>query len=255
MNRNRENKSEFLSGLKDGIPIALGYLSVSFSLGIMVLKCGLSIFQGALMSATNVTSAGQFAGLGIIAAGGALIEIVITQFIINLRYALMSLSLSQKLDDSVKLWQRFVIAFANTDEIFAVAMSHQKNVTFKYMLGLQSLPIAGWVAGTVLGGVACELMPDSVSRAMSVALYGMFIAIVVPVVKKERSVLFVVCMAVALSCAFYYVPAFKQISSGVSIIISTVVASAVGAVVFPVKESDEDALKMKDENAKDKVFN
>lgn len=232
-------RSEFTKGLKDGIPIALGYLSVSFSLGIMVLKCGLSVFQGALMSLTNVTSAGQFAGLKIIAASGAIIEMILTQFIINLRYALMSLSLSQKLSDEVTLWQRFVIAFANTDEIFAVAMSHTKNVTFRYMVGLQSLPIIGWVAGTILGGVACELMPASVSRAMSVALYGMFIAIVVPVVKKERPVLVVVCMAVLLSCILYYVPIFKNISAGVSIIISTIVASAAGAVMFPIKEENE----------------
>ena len=121
-------KSEFQKGLRDGVPIALGYLSVSFSVGIMAVSGGLSVFQGALMSLTNVTSAGQFAGIQIIAAGGTVLELILTQFVINLRYALMSLSLSQKLSEEMPLWQRMVVAFANTDEIFAVAMNHAKRV-------------------------------------------------------------------------------------------------------------------------------
>ena len=123
-------QKHFIEGLKDGIPIALGYLSVSFSIGIMALASGLNVFQGALMSLTNVTSAGQFAGIAVIASGGTLLELILTQFIINLRYALMSLSLSQKLPEKMPLWQRMVIAFANTDEIFAVAMNHAKSLTF-----------------------------------------------------------------------------------------------------------------------------
>ena len=234
--------TEFKNGLKDGIPIALGYLSVSFSLGIMVLAGGMSVFEGALMSLTNLTSAGQFAGIGIIAAGGTILEMILTQFIINLRYALMSLSLSQKLSDEMKLWQRFVIAFANTDEIFAVAMAHGKSLTFPYMLGLQLLPIAGWVTGTTLGGVAASLMPDSVSKAMGVALYGMFIAIVVPVARKEKAVLVVAAIAVIISCLLYYVPVLSFISSGIGIIISTVAAAVVGAVIFPVEVSTGDAV-------------
>lgn len=232
--------NEFKKGLKDGIPIALGYLSVSFSIGIMVLTGGLSVFQGALMSLTNVTSAGQFAGIRIIIAGGTLLEMIMTQFIINLRYALMSLSLSQKLSDKVTLWQRFVIAFANTDEIFAVAMSHTKSLTFPYMAGLQILPITGWVTGTVLGAVACNLMPSSLSTAMGVALYGMFIAIVVPVARKSKPVFAVALIAVAVSCILYYVPAFDGISDGIAIIISTIVAAGIGAALFPVEQSDTD---------------
>ena len=232
--------NEFKKGLKDGIPIALGYLSVSFSIGIMVLTGGLSVFQGALMSLTNVTSAGQFAGIRIIIAGGTLLEMIMTQFIINLRYALMSLSLSQKLSDKVTLWQRFVVAFANTDEIFAVAMSHTKSLTFPYMAGLQILPITGWVTGTVLGAVACNLMPSSLSTAMGVALYGMFIAIVVPVARKSRPVFVVALIAVAVSCILYYVPAFDGISDGIAIIISTIVAASIGAALFPVEQSDTD---------------
>lgn len=228
---------EFRNGLKDGIPIALGYFAVSFSLGITMVAAGISAFQGAVMSLSNVTSAGEFAGVRVIAAGGTLIEMALTQFIINLRYALMSMSLSQKLDGNMPFWQRFVIAFANTDEIFAVAMNHQKSLTLPYMFGLQSLPILGWTAGTFLGAVACDLMPRSVSVAMNVMLYGMFIAIVFPVAKKSRPALVVAVLAVFLSCLFRYVPFLQGVSEAISIIVCTTAAAALGAVLFPVREA------------------
>lgn len=233
-------KQEFRQGLRDGLPIALGYFSVSFSFGILALGGGLSIFQAALTSLTNVTSAGQFAGLQIIIAGGTLAEMVLTQLIINLRYALMSLSMSQKLDDKVTLWQRLVIAFANTDEIFAVAMGRQKSLTFPYMAGLQILPILGWTAGTAVGAAAGSILPDSVNSALSVALYGMFIAVVVPAAKKAGAVLITAAMALLMSCMLYYLSVFDGVSAGMSIIICTVAASAIGAVLFPVKEEEEE---------------
>lgn len=230
----------FTEGLKDGVPIALGYLSVSFSIGIMALASGLNVFQGAFMSLTNVTSAGQFAGIAVIASAGTLLELILTQVIINLRYALMSLSLSQKLPENMPIWKRMVIAFANTDEIFAVAMNHAKSLTFSYMVGLQSLPILGWTLGTVLGAVAGKVLPSAIGSALSVALYGMFIAVVVPVAVKIRSVLWVVVLAALFSCVIYYVPLFSVISTGISIIICTILASAIGALLFPVpQESNE----------------
>lgn len=218
------------------MPIALGYFSVSFSFGIMALKGGLSVLQAAVTSLTNMTSAGQFAGLQIIIAGGTLLEMAATQLIINLRYALMSLSLSQKLSGNVTLWQRFIIAFANTDEIFAVAMSHNRELTFSYMVGLQILPIIGWTSGTACGAVAGSMLPAAINSALSVALYGMFLAVVIPAAKKTRPVLLMALLAAAISCILYYVPLFQGISAGMSIIICTVAASVVGAIVFPVKE-------------------
>ncbi len=226
---------DFQCGLWDGIPIALGYFSVSFSFGIMALGGGLTIFQGALMSLVNVTSAGQFAGLQIIVAGGTILELILTQLIINLRYALMSLSLSQKLSEDVGFWKRLVIAFANTDEIFAVAMNHAKSLTFPYMIGLQALPILGWTGGTVLGAAAFGMMPKALSSALNVALYGMFIAIVVPVARKSRAVLLAAAISLALSCVIYYVPMFSGISAGMSIILCTVAASAAAAFLYPVQ--------------------
>ena len=236
---NDTKKIQFQSGLKDGIPIALGYFAVSFSLGISMVASGLSALEGTVMSLTNVTSAGEFAGVKIIAVGGTLIEMVLTQFIINLRYSLMSLSLSQKLDKSVSFWKKLIIAFANTDEIFAVAMNHQKSLTLTYMLGLQSIPILGWTAGTFLGAVVSNLMPERVSVALNVMLYGMFIAIVVPAAKKSRPVLIVSSIAIWLSGLFYFVPFLKEVSAGISIIICTVAAAGIGAVLFPVKEDEE----------------
>lgn len=233
-------KGHFIEGLKDGIPIALGYLSVSFSVGIMALASGLSVFQSAFMSLTNVTSAGQFAGIAVIASGGTLLELILTQLIINLRYALMSLSLSQKLPEKMPIWKRMVIAFANTDEIFAVAMNHAKSLTFSYMVGLQSLPILGWTTGTVLGAVAGQVLPQAIGSALSVALYGMFIAVVVPVAVKVRPVLWVVIMAIVFSCVIYYIPLFSGVSTGMSIIICTILASAIGAILFPVSQEPEE---------------
>ncbi len=232
------NKSEFRTGLKDGIPIALGYFAVSFSLGIVMVASNISAVEGTVMSLTNLTSAGEFAGVRIIAAGGTILEMVLTQFIINLRYSLMSLALSQKLDKSVTFWKKLIIAFGNTDEIFAVAMNHQKSLTCAYMVGLQSLPIVGWSAGTFLGAVASNLMPERVSIAMNVMLYGMFIAIVVPVAKKAKPVLIVASIAVGLSSLFYFVPFLKEVSAGISIIICTIAAAGIGAVLFPVKDTE-----------------
>ena len=232
---------ELKKGFRDGIPIALGYFAVSFSLGITMVAAGITPGQGTVMSLTNLTSAGEFAGVRIIAASGTLIEMVLTQLIINLRYSLMSLSLSQKIDKKAKLWHRLVMAFGNTDEIFAVAMNHQKSLTIRYMLGLQSLPVVGWTVGTLLGAVAGNLLPTRISVALNVMLYGMFIAIVVPVAKRSRPVLIVSLLAVLLSCLFYFVPVLKEVSEGLAITICTVAAATAGAVFFPVKQEEEDA--------------
>lgn len=224
---------EFYKGLKDGIPIALGYFAVSFSFGILALKGGLTVFQSVFISLTNVTSAGQFAGLQIIIAGGTIVETILTQLIINMRYALMSLSLTQKLSPDVTVKQRLIIAFANTDEIFAVAMAHFREVTFRYMLGLELLPVLGWTLGTLVGACACDLLPKAVTSALSLALYGMFVDIVMPVAKRSKPVILVACIAAMLSTVIYYVPALKFISTGVSIIVCTIIAAVVGAIVAP----------------------
>src|SRR5699024_10992767 len=198
---------------------------------------GMSPFHAVLISLLNLTSAGQFAGLTVIVSGASLLEMALTQLVINIRYALMSVSLSQKLDSSVKTFQRMLIAYGNTDEIFAVASSKPGSVGSRYMYGLIFLPVLGWVGGTLTGAVASTLLPAAVISALGVALYGMFIAIVVPVAKESREVLIVVGAALVFSTAFYYLPVLQEISSGFTIIICTVAAAGIGAVLFPVKSS------------------
>ena len=233
-------KSLFKTGLKDGLPIGTGYLAVSFSFGIAAVAAGLSPWQAILISMTNVTSAGQFAGIGIIAAAGSYFEIALSQLIINLRYALMSISLSQKLDTSFKQRHTLVLGHMNTDEIFAVAVSRTKPIRPIYFLGLSTLPYIGWSLGTAMGAYFGALLPEDLCAALAVAIYGMFIAIIVPEEKKELSVLCITLLSVAISCCIYYIPIFDGITSGFSIIICAVIASAIGALIFPKKEAAED---------------
>lgn len=231
-------KKEFLNGIKDGIPICLGYLSVSFGFGILAVGLGLSALEAVGISAANLTSAGQVAGVGIIAAGGSLIEMALTQLVINIRYSLMGISLSQKLDENFNTMHRLFASFGITDEIFAVA-SAKKKVSPYYMYGLIIISALGWVSGTFLGASAGNILPSSVSGAMGIVLYGMFLAIIIPPARESRSVLCAVLIAAALSILFYYV--FTAVSSGFAIIISAVGAALVCAWIFPIP--DEEAEK------------
>ena len=228
-------KNEFKRGLLHGVPICLGYLAVAFGFGISAKGMGLSFAEIVMISMTNVTSAGQLAGAPIIAGAGSLIELASTQLIINLRYALMSVSLSQKMDGSVRLVDRFLIAFVNTDEVFAVSAVQPHGVSRFYMYGLITLPYLGWAAGTALGAIAGNLLPAIVSTALGVAIYGMFIAIVVPDAKRHKPTALCVLTAIALSLLFTYTPGLSSVSFGFVIIICSVLASALFAFFAPVE--------------------
>lgn len=234
-------ENSFLKGITDGIPICLGYLSVAFAFGIFTVSNGLTSIEAVLISMTNVTSAGQLAAVPIMISGGTLIELALSQLIINLRYALMSVSLSQKFDKSVRLIDRFIIAFINTDEVFAVASS-KKEVGRKYMFGLILTPYIGWSAGTAIGAIAGNILPAIVISALGVMIYGMFIAIVVPTVKEDRHTLFCVIIAIAMSCMFKFTPLLSKVQSGFVIILCAVTASAVAAILFPVEKEKEEEL-------------
>ena len=228
----------FLKGVKHGLPIGLGYLSVSFAFGMQCTDNGLSVLQALLISMTNLTSAGQLAGLQVMAAGSTLLEMALTQFIINLRYALMGLSLGQKLGPSMNTPRRMFFAFANTDEIFAVASAQPERLHHLYLYGLMLMPYIGWSLGTFLGAAAGQLLPPFVCSALGIAIYGMFLAIILPPARKERSVRAVVLMAIAVSLLFRAVPLLRGVSGGFVIIICAVVAATLGAVLFPVREED-----------------
>lgn len=230
------NWNEFTQGLRRGTPVGMGYLSVSFGFGTLAASQGIRVLDAALISATNVTSAGQFAGLTLILAAAGLWEVILTQIIINSRYALMSLALSQRMGEKIGLLPRLFIAFMNTDEIFALAMSRKEPLTVPYLLGLGALPFVGWTGGTLLGALAGSVLPQNIRTALGVMLYGMFVAIVVPPAKKERPVLFCVILALVCSSLLDWVPCLRNISAGVAIVIATVMAAAAAALLFPIKE-------------------
>lgn len=231
-------KNSFTKGMRDGIPTALGYLSVSFGFGILATNLGISVLEAVLISATNLTSAGQVAGVGIIAAGGTLVEMILTQLVLNIRYSLMGLSLSQKLDDKFNTFHRMVTSFGITDENFAVAYSQPHPITPSYMYGMISVSAAGWVLGTLLGAVAGNVLPASLTAAMGILVYGMFIAIIIPPARKSRGILAAVIIGAVCSIVIKYV--FTFISSGFSVIISAVIAATVCAVFFPLPAEDSD---------------
>ena len=229
-------KESFKAGIRDGIPIGLGYFAVSFSFGIMCVEGGLSIWQAVLISLTNVTSAGQFAGIGIIFAAGSYWEMALTQLVVNLRYCLMSFSLAQKLMKNVPWAHRFLVAFGVTDEIFGISAARPGKVHPFYNYGAMAVAIPGWTLGTLVGAAAGSLLPAFIMSALKVALYGMFIAIIVPPSKKNRAVLACVVSAMALSCIFTWAPVLKQISSGFVIIIITLITAGLAAFLAPVEE-------------------
>ena len=232
-------KDEFSNGLRDGIPICLGYVSVAFTFGLMCTENGLPFWIAVLISLTNLTSAGQFAGTALIIARGGLLEIGITTFVINLRYMLMSLSISQKVDAKLSVPKRMAMSFGVTDEIFGVSMQKKGNSTFAYFMGLMMLPILGWSGGTLVGAVAVSLLPDMVRSALGIAIYGMFLAIIIPPARRERAIAWVIAIAGLISCVLYYVPLFNSISGGWMIIICAVVTSSIAAILWPVPDEEE----------------
>jgi len=233
------NKDLFKTGLKDGIAIALGYLSVSFTFGLMSVNNGLSIWQSLLISMCCLTSAGQFAGLDIIINSGGYIEMLLTQIIINIRYSLMSVSLSQKADESMTTPVRLAEGFGITDEIFAVSMSKQKEINKIYMAGLIILPYFGWATGTLLGAIIGSIVPEIITTSLGIAIYGMFLAIIIPPAREDKGVLTVVIIAVILSSIIYFTPVSRYISSGFRVIIVGIAAACAGAFIFPVKTNSE----------------
>ena len=230
----------FLKGIIDGIPICLGYLSVSFAFGIFSVESGLNILEALLISMTNVTSAGQLAAVPIIVGAGTFMELAATQLVINLRYALMSVSLSQKLHPDVRLFDRFLISFVNTDEVFAVASSNPGEVKRNYLYGLIITPYFGWAVGTLLGAIAGNVLPTMVTASLGVAIYAMLVAIVVPEARKRSCTALCVCVAVALSCIFKFVPMLSSIPQGFVIILCAVAASVIFAIVSPVPQVESE---------------
>ena len=232
------NLSEYKTGIRRGLPVGIGYFSVSFGFGAMAAAQGIKALDAALISLTNLTSAGQFAGLTLIVAAASLWELILTQLVINSRYALMSLALSQRMGQKIGFLPRLTIAFINTDEIFALAMAYEKPLNVPFLMGLGLTPIIGWTGGTLMGALAGSVLPLGIRNALGVMLYGMFIAIVVPPARDEKPILAAVVLALIFSCLFAWVPALQGVSAGISIVLCTVAAAAICAALFPVAEEE-----------------
>lgn len=226
----------FLCGLRDGLPIGLGYFAVSFAFGIQARKIGLGAFETFSLSATNLTSAGQFAGLTLIEAGSALTAMALTQLVINLRYCLMSCALSQKLHPDMPLVHRFLIAFGVTDEIFAVSMAVKGILRPSYSYGLILISLCGWSSGSLCGALSGSILPASVVDALGMALFAMFVAIVIPDAKHDRKILLVTGITVAVSLLFAHLPGLSGLSAGMRTVWITLLVSGAAAVLFPMRE-------------------
>ncbi len=228
----------FRKGLRDAIPIALGYFSVSAAFGMICVNNKLPLWAAPLISLTNFTGTGQFVGSSLIASGALIIEIILTLLVINARYFLMSISLSQRLSSKITFLGRLAIAFGNTDEIFAVAMQQNKILNTRYMFGLIVCSFTGWLGGTIAGTLVGSIMPIDLVSAMGIAIYAMFIAIIIPPLKKSKPVMAVVAIAAVLNCILTYTPVLKNIGSSWGVIISGIVAAALGAILFPQEMED-----------------
>lgn len=237
-----KSKYTYKDGLVDGMPIAFGYLTVSIGFGIAAVNKGIPAIAALLISMTNLTSAGQVAGADLIAAGGLITEMIAVQLTINCRYALMGISLTQKLDNSFNTFQRLITGAFITDEIFSVALLKTGKINTAYFYGLATAPYIGWALGTAIGAYGGSILPDNLRLSLGIAIYGMFIAIVVPAAKSDKGAGIAALTAGALSCILYFVPLFDFISDGFSLIICAVAGAVVAAAVHPVDDKDEEAL-------------
>ncbi|MBR4030963.1 MAG: AzlC family ABC transporter permease [Clostridia bacterium] len=232
------NKRWFKKGMRDGIPISLGYFAVAFTLGIAAKNAGLSAFQATIASLLVNASAGEFAGFTLIAAGASYIELAIMMVVANARYLLMSCALSQKLSPETKFKHRLFLGADLTDELFGISMAVTNYLNPVYTYGAMLVSIPGWATGTCLGVVMGNILPADVVSALSVGLYGMFLAIIIPPAKKNKIIAGVVTASMVLSYIVAKTPLFSGMSSGMQIILLTVVISSVAALLFPVKEEE-----------------
>ena len=250
----KNHRLSFNDGIKDGLPIGLGYLSVSFAFGVQASLLGIPVFMSVFISMTNLTSAGQLAGLTVIATLGTFLEMILTQLVINARYFLMSITLSQKLNDEFNTKHRFFSSMFVTDEIFAVASAKPSLINKKYYYGLVLLPYVGWATGTLIGAAAGSILPLQITNALGIALYAMFIAIIIPPSMSVKGVFPAVIMAAGLSSMMYYVNFFDSLSSGLKIIICSIISAMITAFFFPIasrKDQDTELTELQENNVVD----
>ena len=225
--------------MRAGIPIALGYFAVAIALGIAAREAGFSSFSAALTSLLINASAGEYIGFSLAAIGASYIEVTLMEAIANARYLLMSASLSQRLDPKTPTWQRLLLGFTVTDEIFGVSIAREYPLSPYFTYGALLVATCGWTSGTLFGALLGEILPASVVGALSVGLFGMFISIFIPEAKKNKIVAALILIGFAVSLAFAKLPYVSLIPEGIRVIIITVAISLVAAILFPIKEKTE----------------
>jgi len=228
-------EKNYLQGVKDGIPIAMGYFAVAFTLGIAAKDMGMTIAQSGVMSFMLHASAGQFAAMTVIAEQAGYIAMIGAMFVINIRYFLMSCALSQKLNPDTPLWQRMLMSYFVTDEIFGISISVKGDLNPFYPLGAMSVGSPAWLIGTMLGAAVGNILPGSLSSAFGVALYGMFLAVVVPPSKENRTIAVVVVISMVASALSATIPGLSTMSSGTKIIVLTLIIASAAAIIKPVQ--------------------
>lgn len=233
------SKEEFKAGQKDGITIALGYFAVSFALGIAMANAGISALQGFVMSFLNLASAGEYAGTQVVAAGGSYLQMAVITLIANARYLLMSCAFSQKFSPDTPVYHRFLTGYGITDEHFAIAISRGKYLDPFYMYGAMSLSVPGWAVGTMLGIIMGNVLPARIVSALSVALYGMFLAIIIPPARKRTSILVIVATGFVSSYLGGVLPYVSSLSSGTRTILLTLLIAGTAAFVKPIGEDGQ----------------
>jgi predicted branched-subunit amino acid permease len=227
-------------GIRDGIPIALGYLAVAFALGIAARNAGLTAFQGFVASFLNLASAGQYAGFTAIAARAVYWEVALITLVTNARYLLMSCALSQRFAPDTPLRHRLLVGYAVTDEIFGISIARPGYVEPWYNYGAMLVAVPGWSVGTALGVLAGNILPELVVTALSVALYGMFLAVIIPPARKSKVIAGVVAVSFALSFGAARLPVVRELSGGTRVILLTLLIAGAAAILFPVSEEDEE---------------
>lgn len=230
------NRSWFTRGMRDGLPISLGYFAVAFTLGIAATKAGLTPFQAALASLLNNASAGEFAGFTLLAAGAGYAEVALMELIANARYLLMSCALSQKLQPGTGMVKRLILGFDVTDELFAISMVVPGPLNPFYTFGAMTVSIPGWCAGTFLGALLGSILPARAVSALGVGLYGMFLACIIPPAKQDRKVAGLIAVSFAVSWAVNTLPVFGFLPAGMKVIVLTLVLAGGAAVLLPVKD-------------------
>ena len=228
------NKKVLLEGMKDGLPIGIGYFAVAFSLGIAMRNAGLTSFQGFLFSALNLASAGEYAAVQVIQSHGAYLEVAVVTLIANMRYLLMSTSLTQKFSPTTNMAERLLVGYSVTDEIFGITINRKGFIDPIYNLGALLVAVPGWAFGTSFGIIAGNILPARLVSALAVTLFGMFLAIIIPAAKKDKVVLGIVLVSFIMS--FIFDKLINSMSNGTKVIILTVLISAIWAILFPVKE-------------------